>query len=341
MAGDPANGNDENLLNQIDELKARMDRLMRGGTSTSNSALLTDEIDQEAADEAAETPPADEPQRTRVRDLIGDDDSEVVEAYPGPKEVVPFPVADDDPEDSPAEPAADEAPGVDESDDESAEPAEPEDTPEPEDTAEPKDTAEPEDTVEPSEPEDTVEPSEPEDNVEPSEPEPAAAADFEMSEDAADEGEPETSGGSDADADEQRSDPAGGSLISVGGDGPEQRPQVRSFDDLGSAIHNELARDESVPPPTQKKGPGLASRFGPADEPVAPVTEAGEDSASEDEHGDEGEDAVADEPVTPTPAVTAAEPTGRRSRLGLVVAIWVIVAIASGAIATLHFTGLI
>ena len=30
MSGDPANTNDDELLNQIDELKARMDQLMRG-----------------------------------------------------------------------------------------------------------------------------------------------------------------------------------------------------------------------------------------------------------------------------------------------------------------------
>ena len=42
MPEDSARNNDDELLSQIDELKARMDRLMQGGTATSNSALLTD-----------------------------------------------------------------------------------------------------------------------------------------------------------------------------------------------------------------------------------------------------------------------------------------------------------
>ena len=82
MSGDPTNRNDDELLSQIDELKARMDRLMSGGTSTSNSALLTDEVKPESGaprpglvDQAVDPAPT----RTRVRDLIGPAESEVVE----------------------------------------------------------------------------------------------------------------------------------------------------------------------------------------------------------------------------------------------------------------------
>ncbi|MCP4968084.1 MAG: hypothetical protein GY926_22970 [bacterium] len=93
MSGDPASANDDELLNQIDELKARMDRLMRGGSSTSNSALLTEEEKLKAAGNRSPEPGPESPPtaRTRVRDLIETEDTEVVEGYPGPKEVVPFP----------------------------------------------------------------------------------------------------------------------------------------------------------------------------------------------------------------------------------------------------------
>ena len=103
MPGDPASRNDDELLSQIDELKARMDRLMKGGTSTSNSALLTEsakaqntESERDVA--AAPNAPLTTPERTRVRDLIETEDTEIVEVYPGPKEVVPFP-ADSAPSD--------------------------------------------------------------------------------------------------------------------------------------------------------------------------------------------------------------------------------------------------
>ena len=56
MPGDPASRNDDELLSQIDELKARMDRLMRGGTSTSNSALLTDAARAQQTEAALEAP---------------------------------------------------------------------------------------------------------------------------------------------------------------------------------------------------------------------------------------------------------------------------------------------
>lgn len=96
MPGDPASGNDDELLSQIDELKARMDRLMQGGTSTSNSALLTDEQRPKTSEapKAAQPAPVDPPVppgRSRVGDLIKSEDSEIVEVYPGPEAVVPFP----------------------------------------------------------------------------------------------------------------------------------------------------------------------------------------------------------------------------------------------------------
>lgn len=103
MPGDSASRNDDELLSQIDELKARMDRLMKGGSSTSNSALLTESAkarNAESERDAAAPPsvPSTPPERTRVRDLIETEDTEVVEVYPGPKEVVPFP-ADSSPSD--------------------------------------------------------------------------------------------------------------------------------------------------------------------------------------------------------------------------------------------------
>jgi hypothetical protein len=92
MPGDPTSRKDEELLSQIDELKARMDRLMRGGSSTSNSALLTDAVRPQQHEPAGDGPPNTKPvNRTRVRDLIGPDEREVVEVHPGPEAVVPFP----------------------------------------------------------------------------------------------------------------------------------------------------------------------------------------------------------------------------------------------------------
>ena len=72
MPGDAASRDDDELLSQIDELKARMDRLMSGGSSTSKSALLTDEPE-------ATPPPPPEPDRTRVRDLMDSVDTELIE----------------------------------------------------------------------------------------------------------------------------------------------------------------------------------------------------------------------------------------------------------------------
>lgn len=295
MPGDPASGNDENLLNQIDELKARMDRLMSGGTSTSNSALLTDEIEQEAAAEEAADVPSEEPQRTRVRDLIGADDSEVVQAYPGRKEVVAFPATEDDGEDSPADsPETIELAAVESTDAEEADEA-----------------------------------------VEPGESEPMSAEQSSVPDEDGDDGKPVAAEVPDHEAGGQRSGLVGGSLISVDDDSPEPRPRVRSFDDLGNAIRDDLARDNSVPPPEHRKGPDLASRFGPAEDRVVLTADGAANAEGDDEGADEPAEAVA----SPAAGAAPAAPSSSRNRLGLVVAIWVMAAIASGAIATLHFTG--
>jgi hypothetical protein len=240
MPGDPTSGNDEELLSQIDELKARMDRLMRGGTSTSNSALLTDAVPPEKVGSAA--PPASQ-ERTRVRDLIGPADTETVEVYPGSREDVGF------------------------SDDEAPEPR----------------AAQP----------------------------PAASV-------------------------RPPSKPVGGSVVDGAGDRRGPRASVASFDQLGSAVEEELARDVSVPAPEQRKGPDLASRFGPADE--ATTSWEGEESVAADDPAvqpadpeDEAADS-ADEVDYPAPV---------RSGIGLLTAIWVLTALLSGAIAALHFTGVI
>jgi hypothetical protein len=258
MASDPNSRNDDELLSQIDELKARMDRLMRGGTSTSNSALLTDDVKPGAkpgAEEPADRPADPAPDRTRVRDLIGSEDVEVVEAYPGPKSVVPFP---DDGREDPAVAAA--------------APQQPEPEPAPEST-------------------------------------PPRAA------------------------------PIGGSVINVDGDHPEPRPQVATFDDLGSAIHDELAKDVSVPPVDVKKGPDLASRFGPAEEPVAKSEPPAAVIADVADEVEEDDDTVEDVPFVPEEQEVVGPE--RRGSAGLVAAIWIVAAVASGAIATLHFTGII
>ena len=246
MSGDPKK-NEEELLSQIDELKARMDRLMSGGTSTSNSALLTDKPEAKASPEAPIAPPPG-PNRTRVRDLIDDADTEVIEAYPGPKDVVSFP--DDDGKD-------DEQPAA---------------APEPEQV--------------------------------------------------------------------DKARPVGGSVIPLE-DGPkEMRPRVSSFDDLGNAIQHELAKEELEPPPDSKKGPGLASRFGPPEEASA-------ESADEEEAPIEDEPDAADESDEPEAEVEAEDEVvprydaGTRSNAGKVAAIWAITALASGAIAALHFAGII
>lgn len=241
MSSDPNGGNNEDLLSQIDELKARMDRLMSGGSSTSNSALLTDNPEEAAPAEAPIAPPPG-PSRTRVRDLIGSGDTEVIESYPGSKEVVPFP----------------------------------------------------------------------QDEVHESQPAP----------------EPEPV---------ERTSPVGGSVVPMGEDQKETRPKVSSFDDLGSAIEQELAKDDSVPPPETKKGPDLASRFGPPDE-VKPAPAAQETPV--DESTDLNED-DGDEPEAVTEAIESDAYDRTRGNMGKVAAIWVITATASGAIAALHLAGII
>ncbi len=258
MPGDAARSDDDDLLSQIDELKARMDRLMQGGTSTSNSALLTDPPKPTPPSVVESEPtPAPPPPRTRVRDLIGPKDEDEAGSFPPQREIVSFP---------------DEADSVEErrSVDRPAE----------------------------------ERPSSP---PPPSKPKHAAVD---------------------------------GSLISVDDAREEARPTVESFDELGSAIEEELARDASVPPVSSRKGPDLASRFGPVDDPVeaepAVAEEVVEDTEDEDldeyEEYDEFEeyDEYEDEPVYEEP-----------SKVGAVVAIWAFTAITSGAIATLHFTGII
>ena len=239
MAGDSDNRNEDELLDQIDDLKARMDRLMSGGTSTSNSALLTEKPEPKAEPARSEPQP---PPHSRVRDLIGPQDSEVIEGLGGEKEVVSFPDSGPTPERPDAKPPA-------------------------------------------------------------SRPEP-----------------------------QDRPEPRGGSVISVEEDSREVRPRVSSFDDIGSAVQEELARDSDVPAAESKKGPDLASRFGSADdEPVdspepddEPEPEAVVDEVEEEEEGDE-----------------YFEATDPRSNMGKVAAIWAFTAITSGAIAALHFTGII
>ena len=253
MPGDAARGNDDELLSQIDELKARMDRLMRGGTSTSNSALLTDPPKPTASPVVEAQPaPAPPPPRTPVRDLIGSQETETVEEFANEREVVAFPdEVDTADEKRPADRPSEEGPS----------------SPPP-----------------------------------PSKPKPSAV---------------------------------GGSVISVDEGRSEPRPHVESFDDIGNAIEQELARDASVPPASSPKGPDLASRFGPVDEPEDPaelveaVVPDEADVAGEQE--EDGEDYVEEE----------AEVYTERSRIGAIVAIWVFTAVTSGAIATLHFTGII
>ncbi len=247
MSGDADDRKDDDLLSQIDELKARMDRLMSGGTSTSNSALLTDA--PRASARVVEAQPASQPPppRTRVGDLLGNSGADSADG--GPKrEAVAFP------EDSG-----------------SGTQRRPADRP---------------------------------DDRPPSTPPPS---------------KPSSSDGS---------------LIAVDDNRDEPRPKVESFDDLGSAVEQELARDTSVPPAAARKGPDLASRFGPVDEPVErpkPVEEASTAAVEDTEPEDvEVIDELDDE----------FEPAGRR-RIGTVVAIWVVTAVASGGLAVLHFAGVI
>ncbi len=253
MPGDAASNNDDDLVSQIDELKARMDRLMKGGTSTSNSALLTDAPKAPPAPEA-EPAPAPPPQRSRVRDLIGPDDPDLRDAVAVPRDAVVFPdekVADERPTDRPSE---DRPPN-------------------------------------------------------PPQPPPRPSSNPSVS----------------------------GSLISVDEAKSEKRPKVESFDDLGSAIEEELARDASVPP--SRKGPDLASRFGsPDDEPAVD-----QQPDSEPQPEPEPEAVVATDPEAEVEELEDEyfEPVEERSKVGAIVAIWAFTAVTSGTIATLHFTGVI
>lgn len=250
MPGDESGKNEEELLSQIDDLRERMDRLMKGGTSTSNSALLTDSPRQTVR--TVGSGPA--PERTRVRDLIGPTDREVLETHTGGEEVVEFPEADISDDDGKAGSQTPRAHGQ-----------------------RPPTAATP--------------------------------------------GKPNVSS-------------AGGSLISVppGGRSEARRP-VTSFDDLGSAVEEELARDASVPPAEPRKGPGLASRFGSADEPV-PVAEPAR-TVDEEEQGEvEVETAVLEDGGSDVPEASG----GRRSAL---VAIWGFTALSGGTIAVLHLAGVI
>jgi len=255
MSGDSTGKNDDELLSQIDELKARMDRLMRGGSSTSNSALLTDSA-RSKSEEKSEEPPQPEPEaptRTRVRDLISVEDTELVEVYPRPKEVVPFPVGEN---------------------------------------SSPKDQR----------------------------PQPSAPP-------AAPVQEPPT---------KPRSAAVGGSVISLDDGSPGSRPQVASFDDIGSAVQQEIAKDGSVPPIEAKKGLDLASRFGSVDEsnavnpPPQPIPQKELDEP-EEQVAEEDELAAAD--VSPV--------SSGRNQIGLVATIWASTAVVSGLIAVLHFAGAI
>lgn len=256
MPDDASGSNDEELLSQIEQLRARMDRLMKGGTSTSNSALLTDppkQAPQTVPSQPVSTPP---PERARVGDLIGHVDKEILEGHAGQQEAVAFPdedhsssthTTDRSSEDRPAPPA----------------------------------------------------PS--------GRPRPASVD---------------------------------GSIISVGnGRSDSSRPRVTSFDDLGSAVEEELARDTSVPPLEPKRGPGLASRFGSADEPVSVRAEPVPEQITEDEFDEDG--------VEPELVTAEAEEDlvavvgGPRSARGALFAIWGFTAVTSGTIAVLHFVGTI
>jgi hypothetical protein len=251
MSGDSAGKNDDELLSQIDELKARMDRLMRGGSSTSNSALLTDS--ERPKPEEPKQPEPEAETRTKVRDLIDVEDTELVEVYPGPKEVVPFPVGEESsPKDRRPQPSAPPAAPVQEP---------------------------------------------------PAKPRPATV---------------------------------GGSVISLDDGLPGSRPQVESFDDLGSAVQHEIEKDDSVPPAEAKKGLDLANRFGPVDEQTAVKTPP---QPTPQEELDASEDDVV---VDDEPEATEVTPVSSdRNATGLVAAIWASTAVVSGLIAVLHFAGAI
>jgi len=251
MPGDESGKNEEELLSQIDDLRERMDRLMKGGTSTSNSALLTDSHRQTVRT----VKPEPAPERRPVRDLIGPADREVVESYTGAQDAVAFP--ESDATDSDGGEAATE----------------------------------------------TVRPH--------ADRPPSAATPL----------KPDVSG-------------VDGSLISVppGGRNEGRRP-VSSFDDIGSAVEEELARDASVPPAEPKKGPGLASRFGAVDEPVRVAAESAPDVGERHRHDVDGEFAEA--------RGDGSVPAEPRNLGGAVVAIWAFTGVTGGTIAVLHLAGVI
>lgn len=247
MSGDSADRKDDELLSQIDELKARMDRLMSGGTSTSNSALLTDSPQGSAPVVEAKPSPAPPPPRKRVGDLLGNAESGSSDAAPKHDSVSFSGEAGSDSQGRSAD--------------------RPDDRPT----------------------------SNPPPNKPPS---------------------------------------AGGSLIAVDENRSEPRPKVDSFDDLGSAVEQELARDATVPPPAARKGPDLANRFGPADEPAEspkPIDDPSPTVVADREPGDYEQSSEPD---------LEYEPKRRRS-VGTIVAIWIFTAAASSGIAVLHFTGVI
>lgn len=251
MSGDAANNKDDELLSQIDELKARMDRLMAGGTSTSNSALLTDA--PRASAPVVEAQPATEPPppRTRVRDLIGPPGEETEPVAP-PRDAVPFP---------------DEAQAAGE--------------------------RRPADRPTEDRPSSPPPPNKP------------ASVD--------------------------------GSLIAVDESRNEPRPRVQSFDELGSAVEQEIAKDQSVPPASSRKGPDLASRFGSVDDEVDAAKKVAPPPEPEDveviEDADEVDEVEAVDGVS--------QRTHGRSGVGAVVAIWLFTGVTSGTIAVLHFAGIL
>jgi hypothetical protein len=120
----------------------------------------------------------------------------------------------------------------------------------------------------------------------------------------------------------------------------EPRRQVRSFDDIGSALEEELARDASVPPAESKKGPDLASRFGTADEPVPTVGEV-EQEPVEVDLPDEPEDDFEEVLVDVEDEVELVLPAPARGRRGALLVIWGFTGITGGTIAVLHFAGVL
>lgn len=246
MPDDPSGRNEEELLSQIDDLRERMDRLMKGGTSTSNSALLTDAPKEGIRPVISGPVPEPPPERTRIRDLIGSVDREVVEPYSGNQEAVAFPEDDYNTQDVVARRPHEERPA----------------------------------------------------------------------------GKP-------------RSASVDGSLVSVSATGRnEPRRRVTSFDDIGSAVEEELARDVSVPPAESKKGPGLASRFGPAEDPAPTAVAPEPDPEPVQMEDPDVEIADLDTDEVPVEVVP-------RSRTGALVAIWGFTVITAGTIAVLHLAGLL